>query len=53
MKPSLGKLFKFYKELNVVKLLQNLWSFTDVTSKYVFKDQNKTIISVTSQLLKK
>ena len=41
MEPSLGKLFEFYKELNVVELLQNLWNFTDITSKYVFADHNK------------
>ena len=53
MERSLRKFFDFYEELNVAELLQHIWSFTDITSKFVFIDQSKTRISVTLDLLKK
>ena len=53
MEQSLAELFKFYEELNIAELLYDLWSFRDITSKYVFTDQSKKIISAALELLKK
>ena len=53
MERSMRKFFDFYEELNVAELLQHIWSFTDITSKFVFTDHSKARISVTLDLLKK